>query len=89
MYVHSIYNSSLSNKARIVYVFLKDHSDRNNQCFHSIRSIAAGLGISYKTVQRAIKELKEEQWVVVEPRHRINGGQSSNLYTILKKKGGE
>lgn len=81
-YVNSIYDSNLSAKARIVYMFLMDHSNKKGECFHSIRSIARGLGVSYKTVQRAVKELKEDHWLEVNPRYRANGGRSSNLYVI-------
>ncbi len=83
-YTNSIYESNLSNKAISVYLFLKDHSNKQKQCYHSIKSIASGLNISYKTVQRSLNELREAEWICWVHRKRVNGGNTSNLYTICK-----
>lgn len=43
-YFQNIYRSSLSHRARAVYMYLKDHADSEGRCWPGIRTIAAELG---------------------------------------------
>ena len=82
-YLNSIYDSNLSTTEIAVYLFLKDHSNKNGESFHSKRSIAGAIKKSPRTVQRCLRELERLGFVKTKQRYRSNGGQTSNLYTIF------
>ena len=46
--------------------------------------IAADLSLSRSTVKRALSDLIRLDRVEKQPRYRENGGQTSNLYRLLK-----
>lgn len=81
-------NASLSNlrhRAVAVYFQLVDLMDEYMTCFPSIRYIASKIKLSFATVKRALRELKEEGFIRSQARTRSAGGsQTSNLYTISK-----
>lgn len=56
-YFEMIYRSELSHRARAVYMYLKDHADKDGQCWPGIRTIAAELKLSRSTVKRALDDL--------------------------------
>ena len=82
-YFQNIYRSSLSHRARAVYMYLKDHVDSEGRCRSGIRTIAAELGLSRSTVKRALEDLYRAGLVTSEPRWRENGSLSSNLYRLV------
>lgn len=63
-------------------MYLKDRSNSQNQCYPSINTIAKDLGLSRKTVERAIRDLEQAGLVTKEQRWRENGGRSSLLFTL-------
>lgn len=81
-YFESIYTSGLSHRARTVYMYLKDRSDKEGRCWPGIRTIARDLGLSVSTVKRALNDLCREGLVVKEKRWRENGSLTSNLYQV-------
>lgn len=81
-YFQTIYQSDLSHRARVVYMYLKDRSDRNGRCWPGIKTIAAELSLSRSTVKRALDDLCRAGFLVKESRWRENGGRSSNLYRL-------
>ncbi|OUQ79843.1 helix-turn-helix domain-containing protein [Flavonifractor sp. An100] len=81
-YFQTIYQSDLSHRARVVYMYLKDRSDRNGRCWPAIKTIAAELGLSRSTVKRALDDLCRAGFLVKESRWRENGGCTSNLYRL-------
>lgn len=50
--------------------------------FPSKKRLAERLGVSDKTVQRAMKRLEEEGLIKREPRSHASGGQASNRYDL-------
>ena len=82
-YLNSIYDSNLTTTEIAVYLFLKDHSNKKGECFHSKRSIATAINKSPRTVQYCLRELERCGLILCTPRYRPNGGQSSNLYTVI------
>lgn len=82
-YFQSIYHSELSHRARAVYMYLKDHADKQGRCWPGIKTIAAELDLSRSTVKRALDDLCKEGLISKEPRWRENGSYTSNLYKIL------
>ena len=82
-YFDSIYSSSLPHRARVVYMYLKDRSNREGVCWPSIKTIARELKLSRATVCRALDDLCKAGFLVKDKRWRENGGRTSNLYKIL------
>ena len=81
-YFQIIYQSDLNHRARAVYMYLKDHADREGKCWPGIKTIAAELGLSRSTVKRALDDLCRAGFLVKESRWRENGGCTSNLYRL-------
>ena len=82
-YFQDIYRSELSHRARAVYMYLKDRSGRKGQCWPSVTTIAAELGLSRSTVKRALDDLCRAGLITKEDRWRENGSLTSNLYRLL------
>ena len=81
-YFDSIYAAELPHRAVTVYMYLKNRSNTNGDCWPAVKTIARDLHLSRATVQRAIRDLERSGWLVKEPRWRENGSSSSNLYKI-------
>ena len=82
-YFSSIYaDDRLPHRAKAVYMYLKDRSDKKGQCWPGIKTIARALNVSTGTVKRAVDDLIRLGYMEKETRFRENGGQTSNLYTL-------
>ena len=82
-YYDSIYeDQELSHRAKSVYIYLKDHANREGTCWPGINTIAAGLNISRSTVKRALDDLVKAGLVEKSSRWRENGSLTSNLDRI-------
>lgn len=69
-----------------VYMSLCRHASKEQQCFPSKKLMGEELGISEKTVFRALKKLEEWNIVRVENQGRKKDGSfRNNLYTLLDK----
>ena len=82
-YFDSIYFSDLPHRARTVYMYLKDRSNKDGVCWPSIRTIAGELNLSRATVCRALDDLCKAGLLAKGERWRENGGRTSNFYKIL------
>ncbi|MBR2131843.1 MAG: helix-turn-helix domain-containing protein [Oscillospiraceae bacterium] len=83
----SIYtNPELPSRAKLVYMYLRDRSDRNGTCWPGIKTIAKDLNLSPSTVKRALNDLSHFGLISKQPRFRKNGGSTSNLYKICNPK---
>lgn len=66
-----------------VLLHLIDHWwDDNTMPFPSKKRLAERLGVSDKTIQRAMKRLEDEGLIRREPRSHASGGQASNRYDL-------
>ncbi len=84
-YMTNAFQSDLKPRARLVLHCLALHSNKEGQCFPSIKTIAKECGYSVNTIKRALDDLVEAGFVVKEARfdtERKHGGQTSNLYTL-------
>lgn len=77
-----VYKSNLISRAKQIMFYLINRSNAEGTSFPSVRTIASDCGVSERTVQRTMKVLLEEGFVIKENRYRDNGGQSSNLYKL-------
>ena len=82
-YYDSVYNDEeLSRRAKLVYIYLKDHADKDGTCWPGINTIAAGVSLSRSTVKRALNDLVRAGLLEKSHRWRENGSLSSNLYHV-------
>lgn len=82
-YFSSIYaDNLLPSRAKAVYMYLRDRSDKERKCWPGINTIAADLNLSRSTVKRALNDLERHGYIKRLPRHRANGSRSSNLYVL-------
>lgn len=81
-YFTSVYTSELPHRARSVYMYLRDHTDKDGKCHPAIGTIARELKLSRGIVKRTITDLEQSGRLHKEQRWRENGGKSSNLYYI-------
>lgn len=85
-YFGTIYSASpdeLPHRARAVYMYLKDRSGKDNDCWPAVNTIAADLQFSRSTVKRALHDLVRAGLIEKETRYRENGSHTSNRL-ILK-----
>ena len=82
-YYDSVYeDQELSHRAKTVYIYLKDHSNKEGTCWPGINTIATGLKLSRSTVKRALEDLVKAGLLEKSSRWRENGSLTSNLYRI-------
>lgn len=87
-YFTSLYASELPHRARTVYMYLYDRADKDGKCYPAIGTIAKELKLSRSTVKRALADLEKSGYLRKEQRWRENGGKSSNMFYLIKKKSG-
>ena len=76
----------LTHRAKTVYIYLRDRADADGVCWPGIKTIAGELGLSTRTVQRALDDLEDAGLIVKKQRRRKNGSLTSNLYRLTKQK---
>ena len=81
-----IYAEDLSHREKTVYIYLRDRADASGVCWPGIKTIAGELGLSPRTVQRALADLERRQLIEKRQRHRANGSLTSNLYRLTAAK---
>ena len=81
-----IYAENLSHREKTVYIYLRDRADASGVCWPGIKTIARELGLSPRTVQRALADLEHRQLIEKRQRHRANGSLTSNLYRLTAAK---
>ena len=79
--VGSLYMFSI--RAKTVYMYLRDRSDKERKCWPGINTIAAELNCSRSTVKRALHDLEKHGYMRRLPRYRESGSRSSNLYVLV------
>ena len=81
---HDFLESDLLETAyqKLVFIYLKKFSDSKNQCFPSVKKLSKLTKISETKVKTTLAELKDKGVIKKENRTRVDGGKSSNLYTL-------
>lgn len=78
----NLYEQSLPPRAKTVYMYLKDRSNADGECWPAVKTIAKDTSLSVSTVKRAIADLIRCGSLTKESRYRENGSHSSNRYFI-------
>jgi hypothetical protein len=77
---------TLGTNARCLYVVLASYADlETRQCFPSKKLLAKTLACTPRSVQTWTTELVQAGHLLVDVRERGDGGQTSNLYSLLDK----
>ena len=80
----NLYREELPSRAKIVYMYLKDRSNADGDCWPAIKTIAKDTSLSKSTVKRAIADLIHCGLLTKESRYRENGSNTSNRYYLKK-----
>lgn len=77
-----LYREEIPSRAKTVYMYLKDRSNAEGECWPAIKTIARDTSMSVSTVKRALTDLQQCGLLQKECRYRENGSNSSNRYFI-------
>jgi predicted transcriptional regulator len=80
-----VFKSTLSTRARVVFMYLSYRSNKENTCFPAIKTISRECGMGVSTVKRALSDLCDEGYIKKDSRYRDDNGQTSNLYTLMSE----
>tara|TARA_R100000388_G_C7245002_1_gene164368 strand:- start:8426 stop:9064 length:639 start_codon:yes stop_codon:yes gene_type:complete len=75
--------------AKHVLIYLCNYADENFQSYPSIGSLAELSETNERTVKRALDYLQKKKFITISERFTSDGKQTSNLYTINPKIGGD
>jgi hypothetical protein len=75
--------------SKAVFDELVYHADKHGECYPSVSTLADRCRMDVRTAQRHLATLMSAGLLIVERRHRKNGGQSSNLYRLPFREGGD
>lgn len=78
----NLYQQDLPPRAKTVYMYLKDRSNKDGECWPAVKTIAKDTSMSVSTVKRAIADLIRCGSLTKESRYRENGSHTSNRYFI-------
>jgi len=80
--INAIYEANLTKRATLVVFYLINRADKDMMCFPGIKTIAKECNMSTRTVQRALNDLVEADFIKKENRFHPQGGQRSNIYYV-------
>ena len=80
---------SLKPTIKFVPMALADAADDDGYCWPSIPTLARKTCMDERSVQRVLKDLKENKLVEINARYRNDGSPTSNGYRLSMKKSGD
>ena len=78
----TLYKEDLPPRAKTVYMYLKDRSNEDGECWPAFKPRAKDTSLSVSTVKRAVADLIRYGFLRKESRFRENGSHTSNRYFI-------
>lgn len=81
--IDAIYKANITKRATLVVFYLINRANKDMTCFPGVKTIAKECNMSTRTVQRAMNDLVEAGFLKKESRFHEQGGQRSNLYTLM------
>ena len=83
-YFDAVYmDHELTPRAKTVCMYLHDRANREGESWYAINTIAKELCLSRSSVKRAMSELIQRGKIEKRARFRENGGNTSNLYSLI------
>lgn len=77
-----IYDLDLPHRAVTVYAYLCDRANKKGECWPSTVTISKDLGLSRRTIFRALNDLEKAGLIKRIPRRRKTGGRTSSLIRL-------
>lgn len=77
-----IYDLDLPHRAVSVYAYLCDMANKKRECWPSTVTISKDLGLSRRTIFRALNDLEKAGLIKRIPRRRKTGGRTSSLIRL-------
>ena len=77
-----IFDLELPHRAVTVYVYLCDMANKKRECWPSTITISKDLGLSRRTIFRALKDLENAGLIKRIPRRRKTGGRTSSIIRL-------
>jgi hypothetical protein len=68
---------------KLILVVLADHANTEGECFPSIASLAAAVGIGRRSIARHLASMEQRGLIKRVTRTRPDGSQTSNTYRLL------
>ena len=82
--VHKVLDIELPTSEKIILILLADNAnDESGECWPSQGYLAKRSGMSRQNVNLVINKLQEKGHIKIEHRYREDGGQRSNVYTVI------
>ena len=78
----NLYKEDLPPRAKTLYMYLTDRTDKNGECWPAIKTISRDTSMSVSTVKRALADLISSGLIEKQNAFRDNGGQTSNRYFL-------
>ena len=78
-----LYQSELPSRAIAVYLYLRGRANKEGFCWPAVPTMARELKMSESTIRRALRDLVQEGFLIIEERQRESGADSSNNYRLL------
>lgn len=73
----------LSPHAQLIWLWLCNFADEVGECFPSKTKLSKCTGLSVRSVDRAVNELTDKNWMKKTNRFQEEGGQTSNFYQLF------
>ena len=83
-----IYAEDLSHREKTVYIYLRDRADASGVCWPGIKTIAGELGLSPRTVQRALADLEHRQLIEKRQPYQQSVPPDSGKKVTVSRHGG-
>ena len=77
-----IYDLDLPHRAVTVYAYLCDMANKKGECWPSTITVSKDLGLSRRTIVRALNDLENAGLIKRIPRRRKTGGWTSSLIRL-------
>ena len=77
-----IYDLDLPHRAVTVYTYLCDMANKKGECWPSTITVSKDLGLSRRTIFRALNDLEKARLIKRIPRRRKTGGWTSSLIRL-------
>jgi len=82
--VHKVLDIELPTSEKIILILLADNAnDESGECWPSQGYLAKRSGMSRQNVNLVINKLQEKGHIKIDHRYRDDGGQRSNVYTVI------
>ncbi|MBD9401345.1 helix-turn-helix domain-containing protein [Comamonas sp. CMM02] len=77
-----VFELELKPVEKLIFLALCSMANEQGDCYPRVELLAKYCGVCTRTIQRALKRFEANHWLVVTPRFRADGQQTSNNYRL-------